>query len=127
MNTSTSMNERHPAPMPDDGRQRSLSAIARRCAFLGLAAVQVASFAAFIYAQRRADLAMDKTGRGDLAQFGYWNNVSDTPTWILAGAWMLAILFVPWNSRSRVGYVLWLSAGLPVIVVLGFFDYLALL
>lgn len=70
---------------------------------LALCAGEIACVVASLSAARAADLAMDKTGVGDLDRFAFWNSIVGLSVMLFFLLWVAAVLLAVF-SRQREFY-----------------------
>jgi hypothetical protein len=78
--------------------------------------IQIMALAGAMYSVHRADLAMDKSGVGDLILWQWWNNIVGLFFWLGLVGWVLAVAgsaIAKWKKKEA---LLFASEGQWTIV-----------
>lgn len=90
------------------------------------AGLSVAGYMAFAWFGNRADLALPKSGGGDVAAFEHYSRLAGLSFWTVVLAWILTVLsaqFAPKPFRGRALFVLGLL--MPIAFVVCYFAFLS--
>lgn len=86
-----------------------------------LAASALAAFLSFGYFSHAADVAMDKTGVGDLALFDHYSHLAGAWFWSAAGLWLGSIISTQRAPEPFRGKALfWFGLVQPVLSLAAF-------